>query len=533
MLDRIASLASTYWSVAFCATLLTTIVIASGDCGSRARHLLPALPVSARAAYASKICATTIVLTVFVGLALAFESAAPTMNAREYQLFAGALALGLIWAFAAPLFVRGFVGAFVVTIAVPSLLLTACIPSARFLAELALQRALVGLDLARWCVGDEFADSGQLSLSWRPIREAAETCSYAAVIAVGLLAAWNARSSALCRRSPGGLSRARFLRFAVVSILCLSAATVATAIRTWNTDATISKAVETARAYDLLRVLPTAELVETFVGGRAQIASPAPLPNGTMTPVWHTVLNASEPYASTASTLQQRFDRALFAVLHDRGKSDPTALAEALRSVVADTEGRTLGMRLAAARRIGPYTHTMVALRGLARATDDNERAALILALSLNSHIFGPEQPRTTYEEFLSPDRTLSWGFVGWDLLPYKIRDFETDEYLRSVEGRVSAVLLLASFERQLRNGTLRLQNEYRSDDWLEVDAATLRKARAAVERPLGDLARGANILKPRGGDIALYTDDETLYLRTSELFDREKTDPSYLHPEK
>lgn len=529
---RVGYFSGFYWLIAFFAPLLSAMAIVSGEGSSRARNLLPTMPVHSRVAYASKVGAVAIIVATFVGIALAVESMSEWMPEVEYGPFAAALSLGLIWSFAAPLFLRGFAGAFVVTLAGPAVLFGFCGLSARFVAGAVIERWLAAMDVARWYV-DPVIPPDRWSLAERPLTDAAIVCAYSVVAGLGLWCAWRARGVALCNRSPRALSPARFLKFAGVAALAALATIGATAVRTWQTDEKLATALATARVYAHLSTLPTAELVESFVRSRAQIAPVAPLPNGAISPVWDGVLRASDSYGFGRSPADKRFSRALSGVLRDRRDSDPNGLKDAMRPVLADTPGRTIGMQLAAARWIGDYTHTMVALRGLARPTDDNERAALILALCSNSHIFGPEQPRSTYEEFLSPDRPRPWGFVGWDLLPYRIRGFETDGYLRSVEARVSVVLLLASFERQLRNGTLRLQNEYRPDDWLEVDAATLRGARAAVEQPLGDLARGVGIIKPRGRDIARYTDDETLYLRTSELFDRDKTDPSYLLPEK
>jgi hypothetical protein len=522
---RVGYFSGFYWLIAFFAPLLSAMAIVSGEGSSRARNLLPTMPVHSRVAYASKVGAVAIIVATFVGIALAVESMSEWVPEVEYGPFAAALSLGLIWSFAAPLFLRGFAGAFVVTLAVPAVLFGFCGLSARFVAGAVIERWLAAMDVARWYL-DPAIPPDRWSLAERPLTDAAIVCAYSVVAGLGLWCAWSARGVTLCNRSPRALSPARFLKFAGVAALAALATIGATAVRTWQTDEKLPTALATARVY-------AAELVESFVRSRAQIAPVAPFPNGASSLGWDGVLRASDSYGFGRSPADKRFNRALSVVLRDRRDSDPKEFKDAMRSVLADTPGRTIGMQLAAARWIGDYTHTMVALRGLSHATDDNERAALILALCSNSHIFGPEQPRSTYEEFLSPDRPRPWGFVGWDLLPYRIRGFETDGYLRSVEARVSVVLLLASFERQLRNGTLRLQNEYRPDDWLEVDAATLRGARAAVEQPLDDLARGVGIIKPRGRDIARYTDDETLYLRTSELFDRDKTDPSYLLTEK
>ena len=530
---RIAYFERVYWMVAFLGGVLTALAIVIGDNGCRARFLLPALPMSSRLVYSSKLAASALVVTFFLAVALSVEVMSADASGIDREFVAAVLSIGVIWAFAAPLFARGFAAAFLVTVCVPIALFILCALAGRFLARIAIEELLVAMDAAPWYQDWESRGSGPGSLARGPIDLAAIVCACATVAAVGLWGAWNARGVTLCRRTPLGFPPARLLRFAGVALLTALVTTVGTAGRTWQTDKKIADSLATARVHAHLSTLPTAELVESFVRSRAQIAPVAPLPNGAISPVWDGVLRASDSYGFGRSPADKRFSRALSVVLRDRRDSDPNGLKDAMRSVLADTPGRTIGMQLAAARWIGDYTHTMVALRGLARPTDDNERAALILALCSNSHIFGPEQPRSTYEEFLSPDRPRPWGFVGWDLLPYRIRGFETDGYLRSVEARVSVVLLLASFERQLRNGTLRLQNEYRPDDRLEVDAATLRGARAAVEQPLGDLARGVGIIKPRGRDITRYTDDETLYLRTSELFDRDKTDPSYLLPEK
>jgi hypothetical protein len=528
---RIGYFAGIYWTVAFFAPLLSATAIVSGDGSSPARHLLPAMPVRPIVVYASKAGAVAITVTVFVGIALAVDSISGWRPEVEPGPFAAALSLGLIWAFAAPLFRRGFVGVFVVTFVIPSVLFGLCGVSARLIAGSAVRETLVAMDLARW-YADPAIPFERWALSKRPLNDAAIACAYAVVAALGLWCAWSARGVMLGRRSPGGLPPIRIMRFAGVALLATLVTTGATAVRTWQSDEKIATALATARVYEDMSARSTAELVETFVRSRARIAPPAPLPNGQITPVWDSVLRADAPF-SRSSPAERGFRRALSAVLRDRRESDPAQLKDAMRSVLAGTEGRTIGMQLAAAQWFGGYTHTMVALQGLARTTDDNERAALILVLCLNSHLFGPEQPGPTSEALASPDRPRPWGFVGWDLPPYRIRDFDIEQQYRFVEARVSVVLLLTSLERQLQDGTLKLQNAYKKDDWLEIDAATLRAAREAAERPLADLARDTGVTAQRSRDPSRYSDDQTLYLRTSELFDPAKTDPSYLLPEK
>lgn len=528
---RVGYFSGFYWLIAFFAPLLSAMAIVSGEGSSRARNLLPTMPVHSRVAYASKVVAVAIIVATFVGIALAVESMSEWVPEVEYGPFAAALSLGLIWSFAAPLFLRGFAGAFVVTLAGPAVLFGFCGLSARLVAGAVIERWLAAMDVARWYF-DPAIPPDRWSLAERPLTDAAIVCAYSVVAGLGLWCAWSARGVTLCNRSPHALSPARFLKFAGVAALAALATTVATAVRTWQSDEKIATALATARVYEDMSARSTAELVETFVRSRARIAPPAPLPNGQITPVWDSVLRADAPF-SRSSPAERGFRRALSAVLRDRRESDPAQLKDAMRSVLAGTEGRTIGMQLAAAQWFGGYTHTMVALQGLARTTDDNERAALILVLCLNSHLFGPEQPGPTSEALASPDRPRPWGFVGWDLPPYRIRDFDIEQQYRFVEARVSVVLLLTSLERQLQDGTLKLQNAYKKDDWLEIDAATLRAAREAAERPLADLARDTGVTAQRSRDPSRYSDDQTLYLRTSELFDPAKTDPSYLLPEK
>lgn len=527
---RVGYFAGIYWTVAFFAPLLSATAIVSGDGSSPARHLLPAMPVRPIVVYASKAGAVAMTVAIFVGIALAVDSMSGWRPEVEPGPFAAALSLGLIWAFAAPLFRRGFVGVFVVTFVIPSVLFGLCGVSARLIAESAVRETLVAMDLARW-YADPAIPFERWALSKRPLNDAAIACAYAVVAALGLWCAWSARGVMLGRRSPGGLPPMRLMGFAGVALLAALATTVATGVRAWTTDERISAAIETGRAYDALLARPTAELVESFVQSRARIAPAAPLPDAGGKTVWDGVLRASQPISWEQSPAAGRFERALIAVLQARGDSDPAGLRDALRSVLVDAQGRTVGMQLAAARWLGPYTHMMTALAGLSRAADDDERAALILAICVNASQFGPEQPRSTSELLSSPDRPRPWGFVGWDLPPYRIRGFVGQQEHRFVEARISVVLLLASFERQLQNGTLTLDNPYRPDDRLEVDAATLRVAREAAERPLAGLGRRFGVVPQQRGDPSEYSDDETVYLPTSELFDRAKTDPAYLLP--
>jgi hypothetical protein len=117
-------------------------------------------------------------------------------------------------------------------------------------------------------------------------------------------------------------------------------------------------------------------------------------------------------------------------------------------------------------------------------------------------------------------------------LVRHRLRDFGVSQQYPSVEARASAFLVITVLERWLREGTLVSDDPSRPLDRIVVDADTLRKALAMADQPFPGLAMAADVISisPVFLRIERATDNETLHLRTSELFEGARVDPVQLH---
>ena len=530
IVDRIGMVAPVVWPISTLVVVLSTVVIAGGDCCGRARHLLPVLPVASGLAYASKLCAVATVLAIYLAIALAIQTTSKQLVGDEIGLYAAALALGLIWAFAAPLFARNFSGACVATAIAPILLFVVCGMVAGFVAPLLLSGALSSFDAARWYSKQPYLTTELQPLDIKPVQASMWISAAIVVAGVGLWASWTARPIVLCGRTPPRLGFRRIARFAAVALLAVVVSTLTTAVAAWRKDSLIAPAVRMARFYREFSALTTVQLVESYVQTRGSIPSAVlPRRQGEL-PIWWDVLNAIYPWRD-GNSYGQQLAGVLTVACWERLVSDPETMVKAARSIVEDRAGRKIGLRLAAAELIGNQTELAVALRGLGEETTDLERAMLVVVVSNNRRLLGPDVQGPSVPTESQPKRSHLYGFEGWELAPFGMLDFSLEQPYPAVLQRACAAVTLAYAAKRARGGPIVLANPRSEGARVEIDAETIRRARIALERPFPELAKQAGAIERRPVDVAQYTDNETLFLRTSELFDRDRTDPSYLLP--
>jgi hypothetical protein len=532
---RLGELSPIFWLVSALASVFSAVAIASGDSGGRARHLLPALPVPSSLAYASKLAASAVVLCTFLSLSFAVQ-ALPHDAGRPDAAFIGlAVAIGMLWAFAAPLFARNFAGVLVGVVLIPFALLFACAVCAHWLAPVLMRATLAAFDAAPWYHAFPGVQA-EIEFSKPDLEDAMLLSAPATLLVVGVWGAWCARGVVLCRRTPQRLGVARSMQLLGVVACAMIAASVGTAARAWTTDGRIASATEAARFHRELSALPTVELVDAAIARRRHIGSVRQDPSrpyrGAL--VWHAVYTLEDRTAVLRDSSEYNLDRATMFALSDRFASDPDGLMDAAGAALSDPKRDGLGTRLAAARLVGPWTALSVAVHGLAEATDESERAVLVHLIARYAGVLAPKEALEAGRPHGVRKVSLSSNFESWGIPPFAVRAFATEWQYPAVAARASAVLALAALERRVSDGAVTAHNPSLAADRLEIDAETLRRARAAAELPFSRLAVDFNATDAsiRAGEpIEDLDDNETLHLRASDLFDPEKTDPSYLSP--
>jgi hypothetical protein len=574
--SRVGTASPMVWVIAAVASALSAMTIAIGDSTGRTRHLLPALPISSGLAYASKLCASAIVVAIFHLIAIAIHSMAQTRAAEtgvssNLLLYAGMLSILLVWAFAAPLFARTAVGALASMALVPLSLSMACGFGGYWFARFAIERILFLTDLAPW-YGKDFDLFYGAGISLAPIDAAVLSTTFIAVVAVGVTAAWRARGVVLCRQTPHRLGLARVARLFGIAVAVIVAVAIATTVRAWTTDPLIPPARKAARLLQAYSEIATSQLVEATIESRAPFRTPKRNPEAPNTPVWEQVLRASVPAEVEGGSEESNVARVLSHALFVRMAIDPNGCIASARAALAARSTRSFAQRRAAAQMLGPRTLLSLAIEELAmreRATHDISTHELSTH-ELSTHELSTHEPST--QEYASssaetadleiaiaiveldraqqmvlsnrnaivilhddePSGAKLHALDGSNPAPYTLRAFQPGRRHPSVVDRTRAVVILTLLEAQLRSGTLVTQHPSLPHDTLSIDAETLRMARRTVERPLPELASIAGALRARielGIPISSLHDNETLFLPASELFDWEKTDPSYALP--
>ena len=589
--SRVGTAAPMIWVIAAVASALSAMTIAIGDSTGRTRHLLPALPISSGLAYASKLCASAIVVAIFHLIAIAIDSMAQTRAAEtgvssNLLLYAGMLSMLLVWAFAAPLFARNAVGALASMALVPLSLSIACGFGGYWFARFAIERILFLTDLAPW-YGKDFDLFYGAGISLAPIDTAVLSTTFIAVVAVGVTAAWRARGVVLCRQTPHRLGLARVARLFGIAVAVIVAVAIATTVRAWTTDPLIPPARKAARLLQAYSEIATSQLVEATIESRAPFRTPKRNPEAPNTPVWEQVLRASVPAEVEGGSEESNVARVLSHALFVRMAIDPNGCIASARAVLAARSTRSFAQRRAAAQMLGPRTLLSLAIEELAmreRVTHDISTHELsthelsthelstheLSTHELSTHELSTHEPST--QEYASssaetadleiaiaiveldraqqmalsnrnaivifhddePSGAKLHALDGSNPAPYTLRAFQPGRRHPSVADRTRAVVILTLLEAQLRSGTLVTQHPSLPHDTLSIDAETLRMARRTVERPLPELASIAGASRARielGIPISSLHDNETLFLPASELFDWEKTDPSYALP--
>jgi hypothetical protein len=554
-LERIGSLAAVYWTISAFACVLSVLVIAAGDIAGRARHLVPALPAATATAYGAKLCAAALIVAGFTAISAYVESVSPDSPSIDFGLCAGIVSVGVIWGFASPLFARSFAGAFVTATIVPLAIFLGCLLTATALASITVREALLASGAAEFYGGGGRFGPYEQGLYRESVRDAALFCATLTVAFLGFWAAFKAHGIALCRRTPAHLCIGRALKAAGAVLLAALVASVATAAWAWNADTRIAPAVETARLVEVNGTRSTPQLIERYAELRGAVMPSLPASVSSDVPIWSALLQPSSAMLADEGHGSRELEpelNAVFRLLQDRRSVDGGAVREALAAWLSQAVGAGVASRLAIAELVGPATALSEAIAALAVSTDEVERAMLIDAI--DRHALPVLLPRsahaTTHEatheatgaatEAHSEDqsngareaerRVLKLERYG--LVRHRLRDFGVSQQYPSVEARASAFLVITVLERWLREGTLVSDDPSRPLDRIVVDADTLRKALAMADQPLPGLAMAAGVISisPVFVRIERATDNETLHLRTSELFEGARVDPVQLH---
>jgi hypothetical protein len=545
-LERIGSLAPFCWVISAFACVLSGLVIAAGDITGRARHLVPVLPTAAATAYGSKLCAAALIVAGFTAISVCVESVSPASPSIDFGPFAAVVSIGLIWAFAAPLFARSFAGAFVAATMGPLAVLLVCLLTATALASLAVREALLASGAAEHYGGGGRFGPYEQELYREPVRRAALVCATLTVAFLGLWAAFNAHGIALCRRTPPQLGIGRALKTAGTVLLAALVASVATAAWAWNADTRIAPALEMARLVEINGTRSTRELVERYAELRGAAMPSLPATGPRHAPIWSALLEPSSVMLAVegrgSPESEPELD-AVFRLLQNRRAVDREGFHETLAALLAQGAGAGAAHRLSIAGLVGPATTLSEAIAALAASTDEVERAMLIDTIDLHgltvllprSAQAGAREATDAASETQSVDlpgaareaerRVLKLEQHG--LVRQRLRDFSIGQQYPSVEARASALLVITVLERWLREGTLVSDDPSRPLDRLVVDADTLRKARATADLPFPELATAADAEPSRPERIERLTDNETLFLRTSALFEGVQVDPT------
>lgn len=548
-LERIGSLAAVCWTMSAFACVLSVLVIAAGEIAGRARHLVPVLPAATATAYGSKLCAVALIAAGLTAISACVESVSPDSPSIDFGLCAGIVSVGVIWGFASPLFARSFAGAFVTATIVPLAIFLGCLLTATALASIAVREALLASGAAEFYGGGGSFGPYEQGLYREPVRDAALFCATLTVALLGLWAAFKAHGIALCRRTPRHIGIGRALKTAGAVLLAALVASIATAAWAWNADTRIAPAVETARLVEVNGTRSTPQLIERYaeLHGAVMPSLPASVPSDA--PIWSALLQPSSTMLADGGHGPHELEpelNAVFCLLQDRRSVDGGAVREALAAWLSQRVGAGVSSRLAIAELVGPATALSEAITALAVSTDEVERATLID--TIDRHALPVLLPRSAQaatreagdaaSEMQSDDqsntareaerRVLKLERHG--LVRHRLRDFGVSQQYPSVEARTSAFLVITVLERWLREGTLVIDDPSRPLDRLVVDADTLRKALAMAEEPFPGLAMTAGVISPWFARVERATDNETLHLLTSELFEGARVDPARLH---
>lgn len=545
VLARIGAFATLFWIISAFACVLSALAIAAGDSSGRARHLLPVLPVSSRMVYASKTCACALVIAGFLCVTGAAQMSGDATMIQSGSIFGYGLLLanGVVWAFVAPLFARTFGGAFVVTIVTPMLLFLACSVVGDAIASFALKWTLISRDAAPWFGDGSLAESGGLGFEFSMlISNRAWTCSAVVVLAVGLWCAWHARKAVLCARSVRGVTRLGVVRVVACVFAAAGCSGIGAAAVVWNDKPAISRALVAAGTYESYRTMPVDELVRmwgsywAFVdSNRATLFDRSDERHGFEAMFWP-IATQDGPAAFGSLDPEEFIARRLITrAIGERLESDPEGVRAAARALLDADVPRSPIEQVRLAELIGPRTRASVLLRRLAAGPSREEtRVDLIMLLTPCLSMLDPQwnnmsKWRRQPGEWLGGVDQHAWG-----LAPFRIDCGGGPKSCPMASARAEAVVFVTTLEKRIEEGAFELTDARSPHDRLSVGKAVLRAARHALEPSFPRLAdhrlAGSPWLKDATRAPSV-TDDQSLYLPASLLFDHAQTDSSYLLP--
>ena len=451
------------------------------------------------------------------------------------------LANGVVWAFVAPLFARTFGGAFVVTIVTPMLLFLACSVVGDAIASFALKWTLISRDAAPWFGDGSLAESEGLGFEFSMlISNRAWTCSAVVVLAVGLWCAWHARKAVLCARSVRGVTRLGVVRVVACVFAAAGCSGIGAAAVVWNDKPAISRALVAAGTYESYRTMPVDELVRmwgsywAFVdSNRATLFDRSDERHGFEAMFWP--IATQDGPASVGSLDPEEFiaRRLITRAIGERLESDPEGVRAAARALLDADAPRSPIEQVRLAELIGPRTRASVLLRRLAAGPSREEtRVDLIMLLTPCLSMLDPQWDN------MSKWRRQPGEWLGgvdqhaWGLAPFRIDCGGGPKSCPMASARAEAVVFVTALEKRIEEGTFELTDARSPHDRLSVGKAVLRAARHALEPSFPRLADHRLADSPWLKDATRapsVTDDQSLYLPASLLFDHAQTDSSYL----
>ena len=546
VLSRIGAFATAFWIISTFACVLSAVAVAGGDSSGRARHLLPILPVSSRMAYASKACACALVIAGFLCITGAVQSMSGDATlAQSGPIFGYGLlvANGVVWAFVAPLVARTFGGAFVVTIVTPMLLFLACSVVGEAIAYFALKWTLIARDAAPWFGDGSLAEAGGFGFEFSMmIRNRAWTCSAVVVLVAGLWWAWHARKAVLCARSVRGVTRRGVVRGVACLFSAAGCSSVGAAAVVWNENPAISRALAAAGTYESFRSMPVGEIVRMWGGywafvdsNRATLFDRSDKRHGFEARFWPVATQDGPPSVGSLDPDELIARKLVTRAVGERLASDPEGVRAAARALLDDETPRSPIEQVRLAELIGPRTRASVLLRRLAEDRGSEEtRVDLIMLLTPSLSMLAPQWDN------MSKWRGQPGEWLGgvdqhaWGLAPFRIDCGGGPKSCPMASARAEAVVFVTALEKRIEDGTFELVDARSPHDRLSVGKAVLRAVRHALEPSFPKLADGMLAESPWLKDATRapsVTDDQSLYLPASLLFDRNETDASYLLP--
>jgi hypothetical protein len=545
VLARIGAFATLFWITSVFACVLSALAIAAGDSSGRARHLLPVLPVSSRMAYASKTCACALVIAGFLCVTGAVQMSGDATMIQSGSIFGYGLLLanGVVWAFVAPLFARTFGGAFVVTIVTPMLLFLACSVVGDAIAFFALKWTLISRDAAPWFGDGSLAESGGLGFEFSMlISNRAWTCSAVVVLAVGLWCAWHARKAVLCARSVRGVTRLGVVRVVACVFAAAGCSGIGAAAVVWNDNPAISRALVAAGTYESYRTMPVDELVRrwgsywAFVdSNRATLFDRSDERHGFEAMFWPIATQDGPASVGSLDPEELIARRLITRAIGERLESDPEGVRAAARALLDADAPRSPIEQVRLAELIGPRTRASVLLHRLAAGPSREEtRVDLIMLLTPCLSMLDPQWDN------MSKWRRQPGEWLGgvdqhaWGLAPFRIDCGGGPKSCPMASARAEAVVFVTALEKRIEEGTFEPTDARSPHDRLSVGKAVLRAARHALEPSFPRLADHRLADSPWLKDATRapsVTDDQSLYLPASLLFDHAQTDSSYLLP--